>query len=444
MSSQPANGDDPNIHTLAERPLVCRCEAHSSRRSSRHEQRKTNKGGAVKIGKNLCAVAVLGLAMMAFAGVGTASASKLHATNYAASVNGSDSEFFGHRISLAGQVLQCNGSSLTGGLSEPTSTLGTYAADTTCNYWGEPALEMNGCGFTFGFGSDAGHFGRYSGTAEIGPPGCGPITLNSKNCKVTIKPQTGGVANYENIPGGVSEVSASVEIDDLEYTQSGAFCTNGTFANGVYTGTWKLSSPGAVGLFVEEDPHTPKFEAESYPATEVGTQDASSPQKMTMQGASVTCKEVTYSGSLSAASTAMTVTPSYSGCSAFGFLEATVNANGCSFVMNAGSALGGGKYQGTENISCPVGKSIEISAQTCKVSIPAQSGLSSASYETGSSSGQETVKASLNVSGLKYTATSGFLCPLTGGTFTNGKQSGGLTVQAKTGAGALQGIRIAG
>lgn len=82
--------------------------------------------------------------------------------------------------------------------------------------------------------------------------------------------------------------------------------------------------------------------------------------------------------------TVSAVNPSFA-CSVGG-LKATVTTNGCDVLLHIGSTIGGGegKYSGTGDLVCPVGKSAEMhvyasasneNVQTCKLLMPPQTGL---------------------------------------------------------------------
>lgn len=389
------------------------------------------------------------LALLAIIGAGSASASELKGEIGEPIDGGSTQEFVIHPGNQTPYSCGYTGfESETRAASTSSLTVDGFGGE-FCQYiFGQPRFEMNGCTLTFHFGSDAGHFGRYSGTYDIGPSTCGGLTVGGSWCHLTVPPQEGLAASFENVPAsesptGKKAVHIISEAENVSYTLThSGLCTEGSYTNGRITGAWNMYSP--TDLYLEENAHTPTYEAEQYPATEVGAQDAANKQVIKVQGSPFSCKGISYSGSLSAASATTALTPTYSECNAFGFLKASGNANGCSFVMHAGEAVGSGKYKGTEDIACPVGKAIEITAETCKVSIPAQEGLGVVESEDVAKEGKTAAKSALAVSSLKYTVTSGFLCPLTSGSYSNGVQTGGLVVQGKTGAGALQGFRIGG
>jgi hypothetical protein len=140
-----------------------------------------------------------------------------------------------------------------------------------------------------------------------------------------------------------------------------------------------------------------QFTASSYPATFSGT---SSGQRLVLEAGTVEC-QTKFEGTLAAASTTVTITPTYTSCKAFGFSSATVSMNGCNYVFHSG---------GTWDIVCSF-SSITITASTCEAQISSQSGLAPLSLANGSGGlwmGPET-------KGLAYSVTKdGFLCPFNG------------------------------
>jgi hypothetical protein len=152
-----------------------------------------------------------------------------------------------------------------------------------------------------------------------------------------------------------------------------------------------------------------EFTASAYPVEGEGGQ--TTPHKLTIQGSAVECSTATFRGSLSAASTELDITPVYEGCKAFGFLNMTVNTNGCTYKFTAGTGSGD-NYTGGVHIVCPAGKSITVVAATCTVHIPPQTPtVNTIDFKNETGSGD--VLVTWKVEGLHSNPTSGFLCPLT-------------------------------
>jgi len=172
-----------------------------------------------------------------------------------------------------------------------------------------------------------------------------------------------------------------------------------------------------------------EFSAEALPATITGSDAAST---FTAEGGEVSCT-ATLSGSLSEASTSLALTPSYTKCKAFGFLEGTVNTEGCKFVLHGGSETAEEEtYAVSTDISCETGKSIKVTAGTCSLEIGTQSGLSGGKMAEETVTAPEHATLGGKVAKVVYTVTKdGFLCPLNGtGKKENGELGGSATLTA--------------
>jgi hypothetical protein len=146
------------------------------------------------------------------------------------------------------------------------------------------------------------------------------------------------------------------------------------------------------------------YTASAYPATIRGSHPAWD-AVLTTEGGKVECA-TDWEGTLSAGSSTLTLRPNFWGCSAFGYLEATMNAEGCTYLFHATST-----FSSTIDVVCPAGQSIKITAGSCKVEIKGQTGLKS----VGTTNSGSSVIAKPNVTGIAYTVTQdGFLCPFSG------------------------------
>lgn len=167
------------------------------------------------------------------------------------------------------------------------------------------------------------------------------------------------------------------------------------------------------------------FEALEYPAAVTGTQEGTFVFKT--EAGSLECPEGTFSGTLSEASSTLSLLPTFAKCKAFGFLEATVTPEGCVFVLHAGAETSLYNFSGTTDISCGEGKSIKVTTATCTAAIGSQSGLSSVSYVDQVETMPEKFKFGANLSGIGYTVTKdGFACPFNG----TGAKTGGTMTEA--------------
>ncbi|HEY5942032.1 MAG TPA: hypothetical protein VIT89_04135 [Solirubrobacterales bacterium] len=286
----------------------------------------------------------------------------------------------------------------------------------------------------------------YVGTFEIA---CGKVGDAIKfvptgiDCQVTIPAQSLSV-NYENLGfGSPRSISASISTSMLKYTETGSECASaGVHTDGSLAGstTFKGASGGSsVGLFMAgvqsqglrvagsesaEPANQPRFEAEAYPAI-LGGEQAAAHTVMVTSG-TIKCGAFGLAGSSSAASGAVSLSPSYTGCKAFGF-NATVNTNSCQYAFKVQNA--GPPYIGTLDIACSKeGDAIKVvpTGISCQVSIPPQS--VSVSYENVGVGPTGVVQASISTSALAYTETgAGCSSP---GTHANGSYSGGAAIWA--------------
>jgi hypothetical protein len=111
------------------------------------------------------------------------------------------------------------------------------------------------------------------------------------------------------------------------------------------------------------------------------------------------------------------LTQTYSGCTAYGFVGAKVEVNGCHYRFHVGHNSAADAYKGLVDLICPVNPKkadLEIVANTCTVKIPQQSGLSKVEYINMTEVSPKDVTVKANVKEIKLNVTaSGFLCPRT-------------------------------
>lgn len=162
----------------------------------------------------------------------------------------------------------------------------------------------------------------------------------------------------------------------------------------------------------------PTFEASAYPGTWTGS-NTSLGEVIGTDGGNVECDSHFVSNATSGPTSTLTVTPTYTGCMAFGFASATVSTEGCTYLLHATEKVSTGVYKHHLDIVCPTGHSIKIAAGTCKAEIKAQTGLTTVKT-TNLAAG--TVTMQMEIQGLAYTVTQdGFLCAFSGtGNTTNG------------------------
>jgi hypothetical protein len=190
------------------------------------------------------------------------------------------------------------------------------------------------------------------------------------------------------------------------------------------------------------------FTAASYPVKISGSQSES--HKFTVGGGTVTCTTANFSGELGAASSSLTVDAVYQNCTAFGFVGAKVTGftpeegATCDYTFYAEDLnTEGGVVDkvGKADLDCTGSGDITIDAGTCSVTLQAANnqGLSRNTY-TNTPAGKVTVDT--NVSGIHAIVTSGFACPVAGGTYTNGTYTGTTIVEGKNSKGVAVAIDV--
>ncbi|HET7121189.1 MAG TPA: hypothetical protein VFI17_08060 [Solirubrobacterales bacterium] len=186
-----------------------------------------------------------------------------------------------------------------------------------------------------------------------------------------------------------------------------------------------------------------KFTAGAYPASVFGEQAATPAPNTGIEGGTVfgfesklmlECATATFAGSLTEASSALTVAPKLEGCRAFESILGSANPNGCETRFHATSGSGD-EFGGTVDIVCPEGKKIVVTGNNCEVQIGAQSGVGGIKYVNETKSSPHSVILEFAVNSLTYTKTKDAIgCPLSGtGTLSDGVIAGSATVGATKG-----------
>jgi hypothetical protein len=182
--------------------------------------------------------------------------------------------------------------------------------------------------------------------------------------------------------------------------------------------------------------HVPaRFTSEQNTTTITGETDPGTVSKFVVTGQTVECGIERYHGHVVGTSVeTVTVTPTYTECTAFGFLNAKVTGFG-----HYPASEGAGPYcdyrlraDGFADIECPVGKDITVEASTCTVHVPAQTELGTTTentkhpgiiYTTGRkvvthlvpdiTTEKHDLTLDIHFTDITATHTDGFACPLT-------------------------------
>ena len=391
-------------------------------------------------------IATVALGLMALFGASSASAAGFVTDSYPATVNAGVTTTATFTLGIATSTC-----SMT---AEPAGMFGPSKANTHEIKCPE-TLEPNGCKFILHPGSGS------SGTFDIGPAGCGPMTLTVSGCVMSVAPQTGLAATYEEVGSGstaaIEVIFGEVNIKTTKIKGCGA--SNGTEATVKFGNRWSLTATkGGVStglhiassaIYLEGKESAlpavqPRFTGEwssewkGHPFPVFGSQNATSQHLLTLGIRTTFCTSVDFLGETPSPSSELSLTAEYSGCMATGGLLVTMKMNGCYYKLHVSNA--GPPYVGTTDVVCPTpGTAIEVklygnkTEQTedkpkCLYKVGSQSGLTGVGFEnTGTGLGRGIV-ANLNLKGISYTTPVGtaLLCgTLTG---TSGTYSGGSTL----------------
>jgi hypothetical protein len=191
---------------------------------------------------------------------------------------------------------------------------------------------------------------------------------------------------------------------------------------------------GALTIFAAPALAESEFAAEEFPAL-IGGQQTGNHVITIEDEKNLTCEKVTFTGQATEPSEDLTVIPSYTGCTAFGF-SATVAINECAYKFHTGTEAGeeGSElaFKGAMEIDCPPEKKIVVTVLTCQVKVGDQNDLGVEFVNNPAAEPQPTVTANISTSELEYEkSVDGAFCPLTGtGVKENGIYSGSEVISA--------------
>ncbi|HVQ58618.1 MAG TPA: hypothetical protein VMS60_06885 [Solirubrobacterales bacterium] len=154
-----------------------------------------------------------------------------------------------------------------------------------------------------------------------------------------------------------------------------------------------------------------------------------------IEGNDVTCTTAKFvSGVVASPTASVKVHPTYTGCTAFGFVGSTVTTTGCDYNLTAPGTVEGGKVAGNIAVECSAGSKIVIVAGTCEVTVAAQSFTKGLTFENVAST-PKTLTLKAAVTGISSTKVKdGFLCPLSGTGAASGTYTGNTLVKGFQGA----------
>jgi hypothetical protein len=188
-----------------------------------------------------------------------------------------------------------------------------------------------------------------------------------------------------------------------------------------------LAALAAMAVTASAASATAKFHSELPTHTVIsGTQVGE--DVFTTNAGTVRCKKATYSGLQSGAEAeTVEVTPSYSECTAFGFVNATIDVNSCTYKFGITSTTPE-PFEGHITI-CPNGGTITVTAFNCWVHVGQQGPLKGVTYTNEGSGKTRDIRVKVSLSGIHYVQTSKSFPGCEEKTFTNGTYTGEATVQ---------------
>ncbi len=196
----------------------------------------------------------------------------------------------------------------------------------------------------------------------------------------------------------------------------------------------------AMSAMVASAAQASKFTAAEYPATITGEQEGgSTANRLTVGGAFVTCAQGNYHGTLSEASSTLSVSLDYTECETSFGTSATVDNNGCGYTFHSGAGAED-TWAGTADLVCPAGQELTVTLGLCTVHVAPQANLGGITFtnKTEASPKDVTVEAETPV---VVNVTNVFLCPLATGV-QNGTLDTKVTVKAYKDTGGTEGAQI--
>ena len=167
----------------------------------------------------------------------------------------------------------------------------------------------------------------------------------------------------------------------------------------------------AMGAVAASAATADEFTAEKYPVVLTGNQDGQTDIFTTTSG-TVSCKTVSYTGTVSGPTTTVTVTPKYTECTGLGF-PAEVHMNGCDYLIHI---EGGSSTTSKVDIVCPPEKEITVTAVAagttkCTIHVPPQNGLTHMNWtnvqKEGTGPSTREVTGHIEITNLTYKHTEG-------------------------------------
>jgi hypothetical protein len=359
-------------------------------------------------------VAIAVLAFLATFGGSSASASMFTMESELSKLSGTT--VTENQFNLSGTAFNCPGMGFEGGVAKKTAQTFTpeYVENGSCSISKSPhTMKMNGCKLILHPGKESG--GVFPGTFDIGPAGCGPVTMTGEYCpELVIPSQSGLAATFKNEGSGATAiVRVSAEVSTLKYIGGGGACgTKGkSYENGGWHVSWQVKATNPVttkqvgvrvsplGVYMASG----KFDAETFPVAMSG--NIVGEHVFGTAVGNTACSKAQIGAVASGSTADLPVDVAYdNACPVLG-LGGTIDMNSCHYLLHSTNPEP--PYGGSAEIACNAeGDVVEMTASwfgwpICTVSYPAQS-IGSATYKTQGEGTGRSVLAEVAGEGIEY------------------------------------------
>lgn len=389
-------------------------------------------------GASIVAITVI----WALASVSSASAGGFLVDSFPATFNGKSTTTHSFSTNIA--QVNCSESSFSTSTEWGTEVLQaapSYSGCTLAGLKSQMTMKMNGCSFNFHV--TGGEKNVFNGTVDVGPAGCGPITISGSSCTQTIPAQSGlSSAGYVDQGSGSGRYfDLEAQVGGISFTSSGAACGTYSGTSGFYTGTWKVAASntagevgtraaGADAIFpAGGEEGKPALRAARYPLLISGAQQAALKYTLGSSQDWVECSGESVTGPFASEQSEFGVAPVLSGCSVhsiFGNTSVKANMRGCGYryTLTESPPPVYLPYYGTMSLMCPDEQGISFSGAGCTVNITPQV-LGKATYKVQSGGEIPTTVAG---EGISYSE-QGFVCSTSGRSGSNGAFSNSLMLK---------------
>jgi hypothetical protein len=339
-----------------------------------------------------------------------------------------------------GMSAECWTEGTSGSLSSASGTFSLHPTFSNCVALGflEASIDTTGCDYYYELGETLGE-GSWSAEASLVCEEGKKLTLTAATCEIQIPAQALGTVEVNNASGSIfDDVLIVTDLKGIDYTKTkdGFGCPlkgTGEKSDGTTAGTRTVTGESSSNPYKKTDLYVGSslLKGSSYPLVLTSGLQGKNPLFSFEEGLTAECPKVHFQGTVSEDSSAFSLTPVFLECSAFGFLEATINVSGCAFEYKLGEKVESNVWDLDLALGCKFEQKIKIAAGTCEVWLIPQefTGI----FQAGNRMSYPfDVSVAYSVEGMRYwKIKDGFGCPLNGiGEMTDGTAYLPLTLTA--------------